>query len=159
MTVLIDVLVGLAMAIGLAGAVIQVIPSALLIGAALLVWGAAEGGVAWWIVGIGIAILIASTVLKYAVPGKRLKDSATPNSTLLIALGVGVIGWFLVPVVGLLIGAVGAVYLMERSRLQDHEAAKAETIRLLKTLGLSILIEVVAALAVISLWIIGLILV
>ncbi|WP_160159387.1 DUF456 family protein [Actinomyces culturomici] len=111
------------------------------------------------IVVTGLLVLAASTALKYAIPGKRLVKSGTPNSTLLLALAVGVVGWFVVPVLGLPLGALGAVYLLERHRLGAHADAWSAILDVLKSLGLSILIEVVAALVVASLWILGLLLV
>lgn len=158
--VVVNVLVGIAMVVGLIGAVVQVVPSGIVLAVALLVWGIAEGGtLVWAIVVTGLLVLAASTALKYAIPGKRLVKSGTPNSTLLLALAVGVVGWFVVPVLGLPLGALGAVYLLERHRLGAHAEAWSATLDVLKSLGLSILIEVVAALVVASLWILGLLLV
>ncbi len=160
MTTIVDVLVGIAMVVGLIGAVVQVVPSGAVIGIALIIWAIVIGGTtAWTITGIALLVLIAAAVLKYLIPGKRLLASGTPNSTLLIALGVGVLGWFLVPVLGLALGAVGTVYLLERSRLGGHEAAMSATMEVVKSLGLSIVIELIAALVAMSLWIVGLFLV
>ncbi len=156
----VNVLVGIAMVVGLIGAVVQVVPSGIVLAVALLVWGIAGGGtLVWAIVVTGLLVLAASTALKYAIPGKRLVKSGTPNSTLLLALAVGVVGWFVVPVLGLPLGALGAVYLLERHRLGAHADAWSAILDVLKSLGLSILIEVVAALVVASLWILGLLLV
>ncbi len=158
--VVVNVLVGIAMVVGLVGVVVQVVPSGIVLAVALLVWGIAEGGaLAWAIVVTGLLVLAASTALKHAIPGKRLVASGTPNATLLLALAVGVVGWFVVPVLGLPLGALGAVYLLERHRLGAHSKAWSATLDVLKSLGLSILIEVVAALVVASLWILGLLLV
>lgn len=160
MATIVDVLVGIAMVVGLIGAVVQVVPSGAVIGIALIIWAIVIGGTtAWTITGIALLVLIAAAVLKYLIPGKRLLASGTPNSTLLIALGVGILGWFLVPVLGLALGAVGTVYLLERSRLGEHEAALSATMEVVKSLGLSIVIELIAALIAMSLWIVGLFLV
>ena len=83
--VVVNVLVGIAMVVGLIGAVVQVVPSGIVLAVALLVWGIAEGGtLVWAIVVTGLLVLAASTALKYAIPGKRLVKSGTPNSTLLL---------------------------------------------------------------------------
>ncbi|MCI6411146.1 MAG: DUF456 domain-containing protein [Schaalia hyovaginalis] len=157
---IVNVLVGIAMLVGIIGAIVQVVPSGAVIGIALIVWAIVEGGAtAWTITGIALLVLIGASVLKYLVPGKRLMESGTPNSTLLLALLVGVIGWFVVPVLGLALGAIGTVYLMERRRLGAHAAALGATAKVMKTLGLAILIELVAALVATSLWIVGLVLV
>lgn len=157
---IVNVLVGIGMLVGIIGAIVQVVPSGAVIGVALIVWAIVEGGTAaWTVTGIALLVLIGASVLKYLVPGKRLMESGIPNSTLLLALLVGVVGWFVVPVLGLALGAIGTVYLMERRRLGAHAAALGATAGVMKTLGLAILIELVAALVATSLWIVGLVLV
>ena len=81
--------------------------------------------------------------MKYVVPGRRLKDNDIPSSTLLLGGLLGIVGFFVIPVIGLLIGFVLGVYLAELRRV-GSDAAWPATKHALKAVGLSILIELVA---------------
>ena len=48
--------------------------------------------------------------MKYVVPGRRLQVAGVPSSTQWFGAAVGVVGFFVVPVVGLFIGFVLGVY-------------------------------------------------
>nr|WP_284290737.1 DUF456 family protein [Angustibacter aerolatus] len=52
-------------------------------------------------------------MVKYVLPGRRLKDAGVPWWTTLAGVALGVVGFFVVPVVGLLLGFVLGVYLAE----------------------------------------------
>ncbi|HSS67132.1 MAG TPA: DUF456 domain-containing protein [Nocardioidaceae bacterium] len=151
-----NLLVGLAIAIGLVGVVVPILPGTLLILVAIVVWAVAEGGVvAWTACGIAIGILVAGQALKYAVPGRRLSVHGVPASTLIVAGLLGVIGFFVVPVVGLVIGFVGGVYVAEAARLHDVVGAWRSTMAALTAVGLSIAIELVGGLLAAAVWAIG----
>ncbi|WP_026460692.1 DUF456 domain-containing protein [Schaalia suimastitidis] len=155
MSVLGNVLVGIAIFLGIGAAIVQVIPSALIICLALLVWAIIEGGVfAWTVFGVGTLILLASTFLKYLIPGKRLLSLGTPRRTLILSAVAAVAGWFLIPVVGFLAAGIATLYYLERQRLGTHQAARDATVDVLKSLGLIIAIELVAALTVATLWVV-----
>jgi hypothetical protein len=68
-----------------------------------------------------------------------------------------VIGFFVVPVVGLPLGFVLGVYLAERLRLPGHAAAWASTRAALAAVGWSMVIEFLTALLVTAGWAVGLI--
>lgn len=74
--------------------------------------------------------------------------------TLLIGAGLGVVGFFVVPVIGLPLGFVGGVYAAERVRLGQAQAWPA-TRRALGAVGLSILIEFSFAFLAALTWVIG----
>ena len=64
-----------------------------------------------------LLVLVAlGVVVKYVVPGRRLKAAGVPTSTLLLGAALGVVGFFVIPVVGLLVGFVLGVYLAELRR-------------------------------------------
>ncbi|GGN44040.1 hypothetical protein GCM10012285_26260 [Streptomyces kronopolitis] len=62
-------------------------------------------------------------------------------------------GFFLVPVLGCPLGAVGGLYLLERVRLGGHGEAWASTRTALRATGLSVLVELFACLLVAGAWI------
>lgn len=150
-----DVLAGLAIVVGLVGIVVPLLPGTLLIGAALLIWAAVVGGsTAWLYTGAAVAVLVVGTVVKYALPGRSLRASGIPRRTVVIGAAAGVVGFFAIPVVGLFLGFVLGVYLSEVQRL-GREAAGPATRLALRAVGLSVLIEAVAAALAAALWFVG----
>jgi uncharacterized protein YqgC (DUF456 family) len=150
----VEVLVALAVAVGLAGILVPVLPGSVLLLAGFLVWAWSVGGsTAWAVFGVAAAILVVGNVVKYLVPNRRLKDAGVPASTQWVGAAVGVVGFFVVPVVGLFAGFVLGVYAAERRRVGRD--AWPSTKAALRAVGLSILIELVAALAATSVWVGG----
>jgi len=140
------VLVGTAIIIGLVGVVLPFLPGAFLVLGAILVWAIVEASpTAWVVFSIAVVFTAIAQVLKYAVPGRQLRASGIPNSTLVLGAGVGVIGFFVVPIVGLPIGFVVGIYLAELNRVRDVARAWQATLQALRALGWSILIELVGA--------------
>ena len=70
------------------------------------------------------------------------------------ASALGVVGFFVVPVVGLFLGFVLGVYLAERRRL-GAAGAWPSTKASLRAVGLSILIELVAGVLAAGTWVVG----
>ncbi|WP_148574360.1 DUF456 domain-containing protein [Nocardioides caldifontis] len=150
-----DVLAALTIAVGLVGIVVPLLPGTLLIGAAALGWAwYVGGGTAWGFALAAVAVLVVGTVVKYAVPGRNLKASGIPNRTLLAGGVLGVVGFFVVPVVGLVLGFVVGIYLSELQRLGSHAAWPA-TLTALKAVGLSLLIELAAGMCAAVLWLVA----
>jgi hypothetical protein len=83
-----------------------------------------------------------------------MKREGIPVGTLLLGAVLGVVGFFVVPVVGLVLGFVLGVYLSELFRLGPERAWPA-TRAALKAVGLSLLIELVASLAAAATWAVG----
>jgi uncharacterized protein YqgC (DUF456 family) len=150
-----EILVALAIAVGIAGIIVPVLPGTVLVLGAILVWAVQVGTSTGWIVfAVATVLLAGGTVVKYLVPGRRLKSSGVPNRTLLVGALVGFIGFFVIPVVGLLIGFVLGVYVAERARVGAARAWPS-TKEALRAVGVSILIELVAALLAAVAWVVG----
>jgi uncharacterized protein YqgC (DUF456 family) len=153
MTLIGDVLVGIAIAVGLVGVVVPVLPGTLLIAGAIVVWAVVEGGpLAWGACAVAIAVLVAAQAVKYIVPGRRLRVSGVPALSLAIAAVAAVIGFFVVPVVGLVIGFVLGVLVAETVRLGDLQRAWRSTGAAVGAVGLSILIELAGGLLAAAVW-------
>ncbi len=149
------VLVGLAILVGLVGILVPILPGGVLILLAVLVWAIDVGSAtAWTVFAVAALVLVAGTVVKYAVPGRRLKASGIPSSTTWFGVGLGIVGFFVIPVVGLFIGFVLGVYLAERARVGGPQAWPS-TVGALKAVGVSILIELVAAFLAAVTWVVG----
>ena len=141
-----DYVAGALIVLGLVGIVVPVIPGTLLIGAAMVAWAAITGGsIAWTAAGIAVILLGLGFVVKFAVPHRRLKDAGVPPSTIIVGAIVGVIGFFVIPVVGLFIGFIGGVWLAEARRLGAPRAWPSTKAALMAT-GLSLLIELTSGL-------------
>jgi uncharacterized protein YqgC (DUF456 family) len=149
---LVEMLVGLAILVGLAGVLVPVLPGTSLILAAVLVWSITTGtGVAWVVFAVVTTLLVTGAVAKYALPGRGLKAAGVPNRTLVAGGLLALVGFFVVPVVGLVLGFVLGVYLAELQRL-DGERAWPSTRFAVRAVGLSILIEALAAGAAAATW-------
>ncbi len=150
------VMVGLAIVIGVAGVLVPVIPGALLIFAAILIWALELGTTtAWLTLGAAGAFLAISQIVKYVLPGRRMRDHGVPRSTLALAAVTGIVGFFVIPVIGLFLGFVGGAYVAERRRLGSHAAAWPSTKLALRAVGLSILIELAGALLAAGTWLVA----
>lgn len=150
------VLLGLVMAVGLVGVIFPVLPGLLLVAAAGLVWAImADGATPWVVFGAMMVVLALGTVAKYALPGRSLKQAGVPTSTMVLGAIGAVAGFFLIPVVGLVVGALLGVYLGELRRLSDSRAAWRSTWITAKAVGLGMLIELGAGLVAVGIWLVS----
>ena len=155
-----DALVALAILVGLLGTVVPILPGALLVAGAIAVWAFLTTGTTAWAIALGaLAIVAAGQVLKYLVPGKQLKASGVPTWVLLAGAVGAVVGFFVIPVVGLVVGFVGGVFLAEALRLRTFTQAWPTTKQAMKSTGWSVLIEFGSCLLAAALWATGAVLV
>ncbi|MFI7587553.1 DUF456 domain-containing protein [Spongisporangium articulatum] len=142
-------------AVGLVGVVVPLLPGLLLVWAGVLVWAVALGEpVGWSVLGVATVLVLIGSVVKYLVPGRRMQAAGVPGLTLFAGAALGVIGFFVVPIVGLPLGFVLGVYLAELGRVGSAQAWPS-TVQALKAVGLSMLIEFVTGLLVTVAWIGG----
>ena len=147
------VLIGLAILAGIVGILVPVLPGSLLVVGAILVWAlVVSSATGWTVLAVAVVLIGAAQIVKYLIPGRRMRDAGVPNSTIVAGVVLGIAGFFLIPVVGLFLGFPAGVYLAERHRLGPHHHAWESTKHALKALGLSILIELTAVLIVAGLW-------
>ena len=150
-----ELLVAIAIAVGIAGIIVPVLPGTILVLAAVLVWALDIGTTtAWAVFAVSSLLLVMGSVVKYLLPGRQLKASGVPSRTLLVGALLGFIGFFVVPVVGMFIGFVLGVYVAERARV-GGALAWPSTKSALRAVGASILIELVAALLAAAAWVAG----
>lgn len=151
----VELLVALAIAVGLVGILVPVLPGSVLVLGAVLGWAWYVGGAtAWSVFALVAVLLVVGGVVKYLVPNRRLKEVGVPASTQWTGALVGLVGFFVVPVIGLFLGFVLGVYLAELRRV-GRPSAWPSTKHALKAVGLSILIELAAALAATAVWVAG----
>lgn len=147
-------LVALVMAVGVVGCVVPVLPGLLLIAGAALVWVLSEQDTFSWVVFATMLVVLGiGAVAKYVLPARNLAAAGAPRSTLVVGAVAAVVGFFVIPVVGLPVGGVAGVYVAELRRLRgDRPAAWRSTWVTIKAVGLGILIELMAALAAVAVW-------
>ena len=153
-----SVLAGIVMVVGLFGVVIPVLPGTALILAAGVGWAvlvAEEGVGRWVVVGVMTALFLAGFALKYALPGRRLSGQLPRQTLLLGGLGA-LIGFFVLPPFGLLIGGIAGVYLAEARRHGSGPEARRATVQVLQAVGLGILAELTAGVLMVGTWLAGL---
>jgi uncharacterized protein YqgC (DUF456 family) len=154
-----EALVGLALAVGLVGVVVQVLPGGLLVLGAVAVWAVITGtGWAWVVLAVATVATVAAGVIKYLLAGRHLRGAGVPRSTLVWGALAGVVGFFALPVVGLPVGFVLAVFLAELARLRDRRAAWAATVAALRATGITILVELAGALIAAGAWLLAVLL-
>lgn len=144
----------LVMLIGLAGVAVPVLPGL------SLVWLAAVGsmvlagwsGGAWVVAAVVTTIFAGAQIAEYALPARAGRAAGAPRSSLLTGAALGVVGFFLIPVIGFVIGGVAGVYLAERSRLGEHDAAWRTTWSVLRSVGIAALLQLLAGILIIAVW-------
>lgn len=150
------VLVALVIAVGVVGIVVPLLPGTLLVFAAIAVWAAVENNVTAWVtLGVVTAVLAAFTLVKYLWPMRRMRAADVGTSTLVAGAVLGVIGFFVIPVLGLVIGFVLGVYLAELARRRNQRVAWTSTVHALKGVALSVGVELAGALLATAAWVVG----
>ncbi len=153
------VLVALVIAIGLVGIVLPVLPGGgFLVFAAIAVWAVVEHtAVAWVTLGVAAVFFVTAEVIKYVWPVRRMRAAEVGIWSLVAGGVLGLIGFFVIPVIGLVIGFVAGVYLAELSARRDYRRAWTSTVHALKGVALSVGVELTGALLATIAWVTGLV--
>lgn len=147
------ILVAVGIAVGLVGILVPLLPGTLLVWAAIAVWAVVTSS--WLTLGVATAILGGGLLTKYLWPARRMRAADVSGRTLAAGAVLGVVGFFVIPVAGLLIGFVAGVYLAELAQRRDQRRAWASTVHAVKGVALSVGVELVAALAATAVWVAG----
>jgi uncharacterized protein YqgC (DUF456 family) len=155
----VNLIAGVVIAAGVLGVILPVIPGLLLSWGGVLLWAVltdAPATVRWAVLAVATVIAATGMIVKFLWPGRKLKDAGVPTTSLLAGGVLGLIGFFVVPVVGLVLGFLLGVWAAEAGRL-GRDQAWPSTRRALAAVGLSMLVEFAAALAIAVVWVMGLI--
>jgi uncharacterized protein YqgC (DUF456 family) len=152
-----EVLVGVAIFAGLIGIVVQVLPGAVLVLGGILVWAIMTGGTQAWVVfGVAAVAIAIAEVLQWILAGKHMRKAEVPVLTLAVGGIAGIIGFFVIPVLGLFLFFVGAIFLLEWARRKDVSAAWGATKAALQATLITIGVQLVGSLVATAAWVIGL---
>ena len=139
------------------GTIFPILPGSILVIIGLLIWAIVIGGpVGWTVFGIGLLLSGSGMAASALLTGKRLKQREIPNRSILTGAVVGIVGAFVIPVVGLLLGFVLGLYASEWYRLRDPKQAWDASVVAMKSVGLGMLIEFACAGTAIAVWLVGL---
>ncbi|WP_059039324.1 DUF456 domain-containing protein [Gordonia desulfuricans] len=150
-----DIIVGVVILIGLLGIVIPVIPGTLLVVVAILVWAAIVGGWAWAVLGVAVALIAITETVKYLVAGRVLRSDGIPNRTVVVGAVVGIVGFFVIPVVGLFLGFIVGAMLAELVRTRSTTQAWRGTVSASRAAAYTIGIELFGGLLAAGIWLGG----
>ncbi|TSB15179.1 DUF456 domain-containing protein [Streptomyces sp. NBC_01525] len=145
--------VGLVLLLGLFGVLVPGVPGTPIVWAGVLWWAMTEQtSVAWTVLIAATALLLLQQAVKFLLPTRNLRAAGTPYRVLFLSGAAGIAGFFVIPVIGAPLCALGAHYLLERVRLGSHGDAWAATRTAMRAVGLSVLVELFACLLVVGAW-------
>lgn len=148
--------VALAMAIGLVGTIVPGLPGLVIIFAAALVHGFVEGfgtlGIAA-VVAMGV-LMVAGESASYVLPHRAGVVAGMPRTSLRLGIAGAVVGFFVIPVLGLPIGAVLGVLIGEQRRLGDWARAWETTRGVALGFGIGALAEIGCGVLMILTWLV-----
>jgi len=151
-----EALVGLAIFVGLVGTVVQILPGNVLVLGSILVWAWMTGGATAWICLAVAALAIALAELgQWVLAGRHMRRAEVPWSTLAVGGIAGVAGFFILPVVGLFVFFVSAVFVVELLRRRDRTAAWRATVAAVQATAITIGIQLLGGLVAAAVWVIG----
>lgn len=152
------VIAGLLLAVAALGTIIPVLPGSLLTLGTLLAWGWILGsGASWWSAGIGTAIALAGWSASTVLTGRNLKKQMIPRGSVFLAVALGIVGMFVVPVLGLFLGFGVGLLVGEYSRRRNLTEALRASGSALKAMGTGMVVEFGCAALASSVWMIGVI--
>lgn len=132
--------------VGCAGIIFPVLPGSILNLIVFLAWAFAVGSTAGWTMGgIAMGLTVIGMSASWFLTGKRLKDIDVPNRVIAIAGIAAVIGLFVLPGPGLVLGFVIGLFIAEWTRHSEAEKAWRSTWATLKAIGIGMLIELTCA--------------
>jgi uncharacterized protein YqgC (DUF456 family) len=146
-------LFGLAILIGVIGVVVPVLPGWILVWAAILVWATEIQQVyAWAVLTVATVSIAVTQVVKWILPERQLRAAGVQRSSIVVGATLAIVGFFVIPVIGLVIGFVAGVYGAERWRSGSAGQAWNSVRHALKAAGVSILIELAGVLVAAGSW-------
>jgi uncharacterized protein YqgC (DUF456 family) len=147
-------LVAIVMVVGVVGTVVPLVPGLGLVLAAAVGYGLAEGFGTVGAVALSViaALAVAGTAAGIVLPGRAAGRTGAPRRSLALGALGAVLGFFVLPVVGLPIGGAVGIYVAERLRTGDGAVAWRSTTATLKAFGLATLVQLAAGLAMVLTW-------
>jgi len=156
-----EIVIGLVMAIGLVGTIVPVVPGVTLVWGAGLAWAILDGAdlIHWSLLAIMTIFFVAAHVLSIYIPSKTTSGPKNPKWTFLFASLCAIVGFFIVPIIGVPLGFAIGVFIRQLIASREFHLALKATGNTLKALGVVVLIQCGCAIAIAATWALGLFLV
>lgn len=150
------ILAGLAIMVGAVGIIIPVLPGSALIAVSLLVWAVVVNSpVGWIFFAVAMLFVAIGMTSSLMLTGRAMRRERIPHASVLVGALVGVVGFFVVPIVGLALGFAVGLYGSELVRQKALRPALNSSVAALKAIGIGILVEFSCASVAGGIWIIG----
>ena len=133
----------IAMLVGLVGTLLPILPGILLMWVAAVGYGVAVGFdvFATLVLVLISGLTVAAVIVGAVVPKRAAADSGASTSSQIAAAIGAVIGFFAIPFIGVVVGAVVGIGLAEWYDKRDWPAARSSTIAIAKGFGVSALVQ------------------
>jgi uncharacterized protein len=156
--VIVTVLAGVLLVVAAIGAIYPVLPGSPIAIVKLLVWAWAMGSwPAWAAAVVGSLICVVGWSASALLTGRKLRQLEVPAWSILVAAVCGIVGMFLIPVVGIFVGFAVGLLLIEALRHGDLRHAFHSSVQTLKAMGTGVVVEFLLICAAASVWTIGVI--
>lgn len=148
------VVVAVVMVLGLMGVVLPVLPGLLLIWSAALFYGfmVGFGTVGWTVVGLLSVLVVAGMIKSVVIPRRAAVESGASGRAQIGAVIGAVVGFFIIPVFGLILGALAGLLAVEYTLKGDWNEALVAVRGTARGFGLSVVIDLILGMAMIVAW-------
>jgi uncharacterized protein YqgC (DUF456 family) len=152
-----ELVVAVALVVGLVGLVLPVLPGLAIMWVAVGVWALLDGGgpVRWATFAVVSILALVGTVAAVVWSGRRASGAGAPWWALLVALVGAVVGFFTIPILGIVVGGVGGLWLAELVRLRHPRQAWDTTWVALQAYGVGTVVQMLAGAAILAVWLVG----
>lgn len=154
--VVLGVLGALGVLAGLLGTVVPVVPGlvVVLVATATTLLLQDTGPLTWTVVVVLTALTVIGSVLSTVLPARRAAAGGAPRSSLALALVGAVVGFFVLPVVGLVVGGALGLLVAEQQRLGAWGPAWSSARGVLGAYGIGVLLELAVGVVMGALWLV-----
>lgn len=151
--ILATVIAGILLVVAAVGVVYPVLPGSLIAIVTLLVWAWVIGSWPAWVAAvIGVLLCAVGWSASVVLTGRKLKELEVPKWSILVAALAGLIGMFLIPVVGIFVGFAVGLLVSEAVRHRDVRRAVHYSLQTLKAMGAGVLVEFGLLCAAAAVW-------
>jgi uncharacterized protein len=151
--ILATVIAGILLVAAAAGVVYPVVPGSPIAIVTLLAWAWVVGGWAAWVAAvIGALLCVVGWSASAVLTGRKLKELEVPGWSIMVAALAGLVGMFLIPVVGIFVGFAVGLLVSEAVRHRDVGRAVHYSLQTLKAMGAGVLVEFALLCAAASVW-------
>ncbi|HKZ44557.1 MAG TPA: DUF456 domain-containing protein [Anaerolineales bacterium] len=151
---ILNIVILLTMLVGLLGLLIPIFPGLVVIWVGALAYGIITGFEfpAWLIFSILTVIMITGSLLDNVVMGKQAHKQGASWLSIILAILFGIVGTFIIPIIGGFLGAILALFIAEWIRRKNWRDAINATSGLAVGCGWAIVLRFGLGIVMIVLW-------